>query len=65
MSSLKAFLRDYIQFNYDVPEIVDHYIEWVKDSKYMILVRWNREKLKNEVFARAIINNAGNTAKRL
>jgi hypothetical protein len=49
--SLKAFLRDYIQFNYTVPDIVDRYTEWVKDDKYMILSRWNREKWKNDVFA--------------
>jgi hypothetical protein len=49
--SLKAFLRDYIQFNYSVPDIADRYTEWVKDNKYMILSRWNREELKNDVFA--------------
>jgi hypothetical protein len=27
MSSLKAFLRDYLRFNYSVPEIVERYIE--------------------------------------
>jgi hypothetical protein len=51
MSSLKAFLRDYIQFNYSVSEIVDRYVEWVSEDKYMILSRWNREKWKNDVFA--------------
>ena len=49
MSSLHAFLRDYIQFNYTVPEIVERYVEWVNDVKYMILSRWNGSK--NEVFA--------------
>jgi hypothetical protein len=51
MSSLKAFLRDYIQFNYSVSEIVDRYVEWVSEDKYMILSRWNRKKWKNDVFA--------------
>jgi len=49
MSSLKAFLRDYLQFNYSVPEIVEQYVEWVNDVKYMILSRWDGSK--NEVFA--------------
>jgi hypothetical protein len=49
MSSLHAFLRDYIQFNYSVPEIVERYVEWVNDVKYMILSRWNGSE--NEVFA--------------
>jgi len=51
MSSLKAFLRDYVQFNYSVPEIVEHYVEWVNDVKYMILSRWNQKEWKNDVFA--------------
>jgi hypothetical protein len=49
LSSLHAFLRDYIQFNYSVPEIVERYVEWVNDIKYMILSRWNGSE--NEVFA--------------
>jgi hypothetical protein len=49
MSSLHAFLRDYIQFNYSVPEIVERYAEWVNEVKYMILSRWNGSE--NEVFA--------------
>ena len=49
MSSLHAFLRDYIQFNYSVPEIVEQYVEWVNDVRYMILSRWDGSK--NEVFA--------------
>ena len=51
MSSLKAFLRDYVQFDHSVPEIVEHYVEWVNDIKYMILSRWNQIKWKNDVFA--------------
>jgi hypothetical protein len=51
MSSLHAFLRDYIQFNYSVSEIVERYAEWVNDVKYMILTRWNEKKWKNDVFA--------------
>ena len=49
MVSLKAFLRDYLQFNYSVPEIVEQYVEWVNDVKYMILSR--RDGFKNEIFA--------------
>ena len=49
MSSLHAFLRDYIQFNYSVPEIVERYVEWVNIVTYMILSRWNGSE--NEVFA--------------
>jgi len=51
MSSLHAFLRDYIRFNYSVPEIEERYVEWVSEVKYMILTRWNKEKWKNDVFA--------------
>ena len=51
MSSLHAFLRDYIKFNYSVPEIEERYVEWVSEVKYMILTRWNEEKWKNDVFA--------------
>jgi len=51
MVSLKAFLKDYIQFNYSVSEIVERYVEWISEVKFMILTRWNKEKWKNEVFA--------------
>jgi len=51
MVSLKAFLRDYLQFNYSVPEIVERYVEWVSEVKYMILSRWNETEYTNEVFA--------------
>ncbi|MCW4030747.1 MAG: protein rep [Candidatus Bathyarchaeota archaeon] len=49
MVSLHAFLRDYIQFNYSVPEIVERYVDWVSEVMYMILSRWNGSE--NEVFA--------------
>lgn len=49
--SLSAFLRDYAKFNYSDDEIVDRYIPWVKEDKYMILTRWNEEKWTNDVFA--------------
>ena len=39
MSSLVAFLRDYVQYCYSVPEIVDRYVSWVSQDKYMILAR--------------------------
>ena len=51
MVSLKAFLRDYFQLNYSVPEIVERYVEWVSEVKYMILSRWNEIESRNEVFA--------------
>jgi len=51
MASLKAFLRDYLQFNYSVPEIVAQYVEWVSEVKYMILSRWSETEQKNDVFA--------------
>ena len=51
MSSLHAFLRDYLRFNYSVPEIEERYVEWVSEVKYMILTRWNKLKWKNDVFA--------------
>ena len=49
MSSLKAFRRDYQRFQYDVPEIVSHYLEWVKDDRYMIMTK--TKGFENEVFA--------------
>ncbi len=51
MSSLHAFLKDYVRLNYSVSEIVDRYVSWVSEDKYMILSRWNRMVEKNEVFA--------------
>jgi len=42
MSSLQAFLRDYVQYNYSVPEIVERYVHWVSEDKYMILARSKR-----------------------
>ena len=49
MVSLHAFLRDYLQFNYSVAEIVERYCEWVNVVTYMILSR--AYGLKNEFFA--------------
>jgi hypothetical protein len=34
MSSHKAFLRDYLRFNYSAPEIVERYIEGFSEVKY-------------------------------
>jgi len=51
MISLEAFLKDYVQFSYSVPEIVECYEEWVSEVKYMILSRWNQMECRNEVFA--------------
>jgi len=51
MSSLHAFLRDYVQFNYSVSEIVEKYRKRVSEDKYMILSRWDEKERKNEVFA--------------
>jgi hypothetical protein len=59
MSSLKAFLKDYGQFSYSVDEIIERYVEWINDVKYMILSRrknLREDSLKeytfeNEVFA--------------
>lgn len=41
MSSLTAFLKDYLQWNYSVPEIVKRHTEWVSEDRHMILTRWN------------------------
>jgi len=51
MVSLNAFLRDYLRFNYSVPEIVERYVVWVSDDRYMILSRYNEKEWKNEFFA--------------
>ena len=51
MVSLKAFLKDYIQLNYSIPEIVERYVEWVSEDMYMLLSRWNEDEWKNEIFA--------------
>ena len=49
--SLKAFLRNYPQYAYSVSEIVEHYSTWIKDTRYMLLSKWNKVELKNDVFA--------------
>jgi hypothetical protein len=49
MSSLSAFRRDYQHRQYEVPEIISHYQEWVKDGRYMIMTRLNG--FENETFA--------------
>jgi len=49
MSSLRAFRRDYVRLDYSIPEIVSHYVEWVKDVRYMILSRL--KGFENEVYA--------------
>jgi hypothetical protein len=53
MSSLQSFLRDYVQYNYLVPKIVERYVHWVSEDKYMILARSRRlheESLKGFSF---------------
>ncbi len=32
-------------------EIVDQFVEWVQDPRYMILCRWNKQLQKNDYFA--------------
>jgi len=49
MVSLKAFLRDYLQYNFSVSEIVERYVDWVSEDRYMILSRWNGSR--NDVYA--------------
>lgn len=51
MVSLNFLLRDYLQFHYSISEIVERYVEWVSEVKYMILSRWDERELRNEVFA--------------
>ena len=51
MVSLKAFRRDYELFDYSLPEIQEHYMEWVKETMYMILSQWNKKKQRNDLFA--------------
>ncbi len=51
MPSLRGFLKDYLKQNFSVEEIVEKYEEWVSESTYMILSKWNKEKWKNDVFA--------------
>jgi len=49
MSSLRAFRRDYQRLQYEIPEIVSHYLEWVSDDRYMIMTRLRG--LENETYA--------------
>ncbi len=49
MSSLRAFRRDYQHLQYEIPEIVSHYRNWVNDDRYMIMTRL--KDLENETFA--------------
>jgi hypothetical protein len=51
MVSLKAFRRNYEQIDYSLPEIQEHYLEWVKETEYMILSQWNKKKQRNDLFA--------------
>jgi len=51
MVSLKAFRRNYELFDYSLPEIEEHYLEWVNEDVYMILSQWNKDKGKNDLFA--------------
>ena len=44
VSSKRALLR-----------IVDDCSEWVSEDEYMILARWNKEKGKNDVYPRALM----------
>jgi len=50
MVSLKAFRRDYELFDYSLPEIQEHYLEWVKETMYMILSQWNKKKQRYDLF---------------
>ena len=49
MSSIRAFRRDYVNLEYSIQEVESHYLEWVRDTRYMILTRYKDNK--NEVFA--------------
>ena len=42
MVSLKAFLKDCIQFSYSVPEIAERYVDWVRARAlpYLLLALW-------------------------
>lgn len=51
MGSLRYVLKKHAQLNYSLDQLVDQYVEWVKDNTYMILTKWNKQKWKNDVFA--------------
>ena len=51
MVSLKAFRRNYELFDYSLPEIQEHYLEWVKETMYMILSQWNKKKQRYDLVA--------------
>jgi hypothetical protein len=49
--SRNAVLTYHEIYPYSVPEIVDKYLEWLSEVKYMILNRLNLRTCENEVFA--------------
>ncbi len=51
MGSLRYTLKEHARLNYALDQLVDQYVEWVKDDTYMILTKWNKQKWKNDVFA--------------
>jgi len=51
LGSLRYTLKEHARLNYSLDQLVDQYVEWVKDSTYMILTKWNKQKWKNDVFA--------------
>jgi hypothetical protein len=51
LPSLRGFRKEYLRQNFSVEEIVEKYKEWVSETTYMILSKWNNEKWKNDVFA--------------
>jgi hypothetical protein len=51
LPSLRGFLTEYLKQNFSVDDIVEKYKEWVSESTYMILSKWNKKKWKNDVFA--------------
>jgi len=51
LGSLRYVLKEHARLNYSLDQLVDQYVEWVKDNTYMILTKWNKQKWKNDVFA--------------
>ena len=47
IASLITFLRDDKEFQYTLEEKTEKYIEWVKEDKYIILSKLNKEKWNN------------------
>jgi hypothetical protein len=51
LGSLRYFLKEDARINYPLDQKVEKFKEWALDDTYMILTKWNKKKMKNDVYA--------------